>query len=136
MHGELRVMAELEHDHIVTFKEVFDADDGFYVVLELCANRPCQLTARINGGELFDRIIELRRFTERDAAQTMRQAFLAVQHMHEKALVHRDIKPENLLLSSKEPAATIKLADFGFAVKCGGLSGLTDLLGTPEYMGM
>jgi len=108
----------------VHFKEVFDQEDGYYVVLEL-----------ISGGELFDRIIELRRFTEKDAAMTLRQAFLALQHMHERGLAHRDIKPENLLLSSKSADATIKLADFGFAALSPYEdSGLQDLLGTPEYM--
>jgi len=124
MVAELAVMARLEHENIVHFKEVFDELDGFYVVMEL-----------INGGELFDRVIELRRFTEKDAAATVRQAFLALQHMHARALAHRDIKPENLLLSSKSSDATIKLADFGFAAQAStGDSGLIDLLGTPEYM--
>jgi len=124
MRSELQVMSLLDHDNIVGFKEVFDHTDGYYVVLEL-----------ISGGELFDRIIELRRFTEKDAAQTLRQAFLALKHMHERGLAHRDIKPENLLLSSKDPNATIKLADFGFAATCPAAeSGLVDLLGTPEYM--
>lgn len=124
MASELRVMAALSHPNIVAFKEVFDHDTGYYVVLEL-----------ISGGELFDRIVELRRFTERDAAQTMRQAFQAVQHMHSRHYVHRDIKPENLLLSDKSADAVVKLADFGFATECRSLWGCFDLLGTPEYMG-
>jgi len=123
MHGELNVMSKLEHDNIVNFKEVFDHPDGFYVVMEL-----------ISGGELFDRIIELRRFTEKDAAATMVQAFKAIEHMHDNNLVHRDIKPENLLLSDKSATATIKLADFGFATNCTSPNALSDLLGTPEYM--
>jgi len=123
MHGELHIMSRLQHDNIVNFKEVFDHPDGFYVVLEL-----------ISGGELFDRVIELRRFTEKDAAQTMIQAFHAIEHMHDGGLVHRDIKPENLLLSDKSNSATIKLADFGFAATCAGPTALSDLLGTPEYM--
>jgi len=123
MRGELSVMSKLNHDNIVTFKEVFDHPEGFYVVLEL-----------ISGGELFDRIIELKRFTEKDAAQTMIQAFRAIDHMHDVNLVHRDIKPENLLLSDKSANATIKLADFGFATICTSDTGLSDLLGTPEYM--
>jgi serine/threonine protein kinase len=123
MRGELSIMSKLAHENIVTFKEVFDHPEGYYVVLEL-----------ISGGELFDRIIELKRFTEKDAAQTMIQAFRAIEHMHEANLVHRDIKPENLLLSDKSATATIKLADFGFATTCDATTQLSDLLGTPEYM--
>jgi serine/threonine protein kinase len=47
---------------------------------------------RITGGELFDRIIELRRYTEKDASHVMRQALKGIRHMHERNLVHRDIK--------------------------------------------
>lgn len=90
--------------------------------------------ASISGGELFDRIVELRRFTEKDAAQTMRQAFRAVQHVHASGYVHRDVKPENLLLSDKSATAVVKLADFGFATKCHTPYACFDLLGTPEYM--
>lgn len=35
MKAELTIMSKLEHDNIVRFKEVFDREDGFYVVMEL-----------------------------------------------------------------------------------------------------
>lgn len=34
MSSELKVMSKLVHPNIVNFKEVFDHEDGFYVVLE------------------------------------------------------------------------------------------------------
>jgi len=123
MDTELEVMARLEHPNIVFFKEIFDARDNYYVVLEM-----------ITGGELFDRIIELRRYTEKDASHVMRQALLGIRHMHERNLVHRDIKPENLLLSSKDADAMVKVADFGFACVCKGEHDLDETLGTPPYM--
>ena len=46
----------------------------------------------ITGGELFDRIIELKRYTEKHAAETIRDALLGLNHMHEKGMAHRDIK--------------------------------------------
>jgi len=36
MTSELSIMSKLNHDNIVNFKEVFDHEDGYYVVLELC----------------------------------------------------------------------------------------------------
>jgi len=83
---------------------------------------------------LFDRIIELRRYTEKDASHVTRQALLGIKHMHDKDLVHRDLKPENLLLSSKDPDATVKVADFGFATECKDDEELFETLGTPPYM--
>jgi len=123
MFGELEVQAKLNHANVVRFFEIFDEPDGFYVVME-----------RITGGELFDRIIELRRYTEKDASHVTRQALLGIKHMHDKHLVHRDLKPENLLLSSKAADATVKVADFGFSIECRDDEELFDTLGTPPYM--
>jgi len=123
MFGELEVQAKLNHPNVVRFYEIFDEPDGFYVVME-----------RITGGELFDRIIELRRYTEKDASHVTRQALKGIKHMHDKHLVHRDLKPENLLLSSKAADATVKVADFGFSIECQDDEELFDTLGTPPYM--
>ena len=88
----------------------------------------------ITGGELFDRIIELQRYSEKEAAHVMKQALNGLKHMHDKQLVHRDLKPENLLLSSKSADATIKLADFGFSRESRNNADCTEMVGTPEYM--
>lgn len=94
MDQELSVMARLQHENIVFFKEIFDASDAYYVVLEKYVPSIFVffLTVRITGGELFDRIIELRRYTEKDASHVTRQVLKGIRHMHERNLVHRDIK--------------------------------------------
>jgi len=123
MYDEIHVMSKLAHPNIVNFKEIFDRKDGYYVVLEF-----------ITGGELFDRIIELQRYSEKEAAHVMNQALHGLKHMHDKSLVHRDLKPENLLLSSKSADATIKLADFGFSRESKTHTDCSEMVGTPEYM--
>jgi len=87
----------------------------------------------VTGGELFDRIIELQRYSEREAVHVMLQVLAGLKHMHDHNIAHRDLKPENLLLSSKEPHATVKIADFGFATKVSTDSELLQLVGTPPY---
>ena len=71
----------------------------------------------LNGGELFDRIQQMTCFTEKQAAEYMKQLLSAVVYLHERHIVHRDLKPENLLLDSKKPDAALKLIDFGTATK-------------------
>ncbi|KAG8523935.1 MAP kinase-activated protein kinase 3, partial [Galemys pyrenaicus] len=71
----------------------------------------------MEGGELFSRIQERgdQAFTEREAAEIMRDIGTAIQFLHSQNIAHRDVKPENLLYTSKERDAVLKLTDFGFA---------------------
>ncbi len=78
--------------------------DYFFIVIEL-----------ISGGELFDRICEKARYSEREARKVMWLMTSAVAYAHGKGIIHRDLKPENVLLKSKEDDTSIKLADMGFA---------------------
>lgn len=58
--------------------EYYEADDTMFIVGEL-----------YSGGELFEKIIELKQFTEKDAAIVMKQILSAVSYCHKKGIVHR-----------------------------------------------
>ena len=53
----------------------------------------------MQGGDLFDAIIESVKFPEREAALMLKDLCKALVHLHDKRIVHRDLKPENLLVS-------------------------------------
>jgi len=80
-------------------------------------NQKCLLVVMegMMGGELFNRIQEKQAFTEREAAELMKDICIAVKYIHDLGMAHRDLKPENLLYSTKEVTGVIKLTDFGFA---------------------
>ncbi|KAI5867057.1 calcium/calmodulin-dependent protein kinase 1 [Durotheca rogersii] len=101
---ELEMLQRLKHPHIVRFVDWFESRDKWYIVTELAT-----------GGELFDRICEQGKFTEKDASQTINQVLGAVDYLHDKNVVHRDLKPENLLYLSKAADSDLVLADFGIA---------------------
>ncbi|KAK0734115.1 kinase-like domain-containing protein [Lasiosphaeria miniovina] len=101
---ELEMLQRLKHDHIVKFVDWFESRDKYYIVTELAT-----------GGELFDRICEQGKFTEKDASQTIKQVLGAVDYLHRNNVVHRDLKPENLLYLTKAPDSDLVLADFGIA---------------------
>jgi len=65
------------------------------------------------GGELFDRIIDLGHFSEQDAKNIFRQIMLAINYCHSNGICHRDLKPENLIFLNKDPSSPIKVIDFG-----------------------
>lgn len=101
---ELDMLQRLQHPHIVKFVDWFESRDKYYIVTELAT-----------GGELFDRICQQGKFTEKDASQTIKQVLGAVDYLHGKNIVHRDLKPENLLYQTKDPNSNLILADFGIA---------------------
>lgn len=72
----------------------------------------------MEGGELFQRIQDRAEnaFTEREAAEIMREICKAILFLHSLNIAHRDVKPENLLYTKRDMSvAQLKLTDFGFA---------------------
>jgi len=119
---EVNILRSLEHPHVTKFIDFFVETDSYYVVLEL-----------VGGGELFKRIVEKSVYNEREARDLVLVLLNTIKYLHDKDIVHRDLKPENLLLKSKTNDLEIKLADFGFAVRCKG-ENITNQCGTPGYI--
>ncbi|EWC45245.1 calcium protein kinase [Drechslerella stenobrocha 248] len=104
VYDELQLLQNLTHPHIVRFVDWFESKDKYYIVTQLAT-----------GGELFDRICEYGKFTEKDAVQVVKEVLDAVNYLHERNVVHRDLKPENLLYLTPEHNSSLVLADFGIA---------------------
>jgi calcium-dependent protein kinase len=93
------------------------------------------ITPLYSGGELFDRIVTQRVFTERDASKNMLDLLSAISHLHSKSIVHRDVKPENLLYSSADPSkADLVLVDFGMSREFEAEKWMDLQCGSPSYV--
>jgi serine/threonine protein kinase len=120
---EVAIMKELDdHPGFIHVKEVFEDNTNLILVEDL-----------VTGGELFDKIVELNTFAEKDAASLVQQIASIISYLHSKDIVHRDLKPENLLFVDSN-SNKLKLCDFGTAEIV--LSGtvLQDAIGSPGYM--
>ncbi|KAL1541206.1 Calcium-dependent protein kinase 5 [Salvia divinorum] len=69
-----------------------------------------------NGGELFDRIIQRRHYSEYKAVELTKIIVGVVEACHSLGVMHRDLKPENFLLVNKDDDFSRKAIDFGLFV--------------------
>jgi len=122
LENEIRVLKRLKHRNVVKLVEAYESKTCVYLVMQL-----------VTGGELFDRIVEKGSYSEKDAADLIKQVLSAVAYMHEEGVVHRDLKPENLLYYSPEPDSKIMISDFGLS-KMEESGVMATACGTPGYV--
>uniref|UniRef100_A0A8C3NEQ8 Ribosomal protein S6 kinase n=1 Tax=Geospiza parvula TaxID=87175 RepID=A0A8C3NEQ8_GEOPR len=109
-----------QHPNIITLKDVYDDGKFVYLVMEL-----------MRGGELLDRILRQKCFSEREASAVLCTITKTVDYLHSQGVVHRDLKPSNILyMDESGNPDSIRICDFGFAKQLRAENGL---LMTPCY---
>lgn len=120
---EARILAQLDHPHVVTIFDYREVGSVRLLVMET-----------LTGGSLADQL-RTGLSTETAVAATMAAA-TGLHHVHQKGVLHRDVKPENLMLSG---AGVLKVTDFGVARGEAADQTVADLtqagsfFGTPAY---
>jgi len=103
---EIDALKSLRHPGIIELYDVYLTDKKIYIIMEL-----------MEGGELFDYVVQKGTLTEEEASKIVRKVTSAIAYMHSKNFIHRDLKPENLLLkrTPKGPHddINVKVIDFG-----------------------
>ncbi|KAL1528005.1 hypothetical protein AB1Y20_009376 [Prymnesium parvum] len=125
LRAEVEILRSMRHPNIVQLYEFFESETKLYLVMEL-----------LTGGELFDRIVGLGRYSEEDARYFTFKLLNAVLYLHDRNICHRDLKPENILLETKSPNSELKITDFGLS-KIQAISEdllMTTRCGTPGYV--
>ncbi|XP_057346270.1 ribosomal protein S6 kinase alpha-2 isoform X2 [Manis pentadactyla] len=109
-----------QHPNIISLKDVYDDGKFVYLVMEL-----------MRGGELLDRILRQRFFSEREASDVLCAITRTLDYLHSQGVVHRDLKPSNILyMDESGNPESIRICDFGFAKQLRAENGL---LMTPCY---
>jgi len=112
---EVRLLARLEHPHVLPVKSA-DVIDGLFVIATLLGKET-----------LADALT--RRMTLSTALGYTEQLTGAVAHAHEHGVIHCDIKPDNLILFD---GGRLRLTDFGIAKAA--MSTLASGSGTIGYL--
>jgi len=118
---EVQAHLAMDHPHIARLDRVYESDSQAVLVME-----------KLEGGELFDRLLQDQKLDERMTAHIIRQCLLAVAYMHGQGFMHRDVKMENLMFS-RRGGQDVKLIDFGFAAPYLDGASISEKCGTLHY---
>jgi Protein kinase domain len=120
---EAKLMASLDHPHIVPVYDFVEQEGLCLLVLEL-----------LPGGTVWSKFTT-DGFTPQAAAATGLACLAGLQAAHTHNFLHRDIKPENLMFSA---SGVLKVTDFGIAKMIGGENNVAtragEVIGTPAYI--
>lgn len=116
---EIIIMKLLNHPNVLRLYDVWETSKSLYLILEY-----------VEGGELFDLLVERGPLSEDEAVRYFRQIMMGASYCHALGICHRDLKPENLLLDHN---LNVKLADFGMAALENNDRLLETSCGSPHY---
>ena len=117
---EIEIQSEIRHQNILKLYGYIHDDQKIYLIMEYA-----------RGGELHNLLQSRGYFDQKTSAKFIVQVCDAVQYCHDNYVIHRDIKPENILIGSD---GKLKLADFGWSVRCSPKYKRSTLCGTLDYL--
>ncbi|NWF67466.1 MAG: protein kinase [Chloroflexi bacterium] len=121
---EARVIARLEHPHILPIYDFDGTHEPPYIVMRY-----------LDGGTLKD-VMKQGLLPLPEVAYLIQQVASALDYAHRQGIVHRDIKPSNIMIDREGNAF---VSDLGIARITGdgqrkGITMSGAIIGTPEYM--
>ena len=121
--AEARVLASLDHPHVVPVYDFVEREGICLLVMEL-----------LPGGTLRSRVAA-GGCTAPYAVAVSLACLSGLSAAHRRGILHRDVKPENMLFAA---SGVLKVTDFGIAKVVGGpgtvLTRVGDIVGTPAYI--
>eukprot|EP00495_Collosphaeridae_sp_1-RS-2012_P003608 TRINITY_DN2977_c0_g1_i1.p1 TRINITY_DN2977_c0_g1~~TRINITY_DN2977_c0_g1_i1.p1 ORF type:complete len:128 (-),score=33.68 TRINITY_DN2977_c0_g1_i1:2-385(-) len=103
MYEEVRILSSLRHPNINLLIQTINTKKHIHIILQL-----------LKGDQLFASIVKKKRFTEKEAANVIKQVARACEYIHERKIIHRDLKPQNLVYLDQNNTQ-ICVTDFGLS---------------------
>jgi len=97
---EIKLLRELNHEHIIELSDVFAYKQNIYLAMPLMQT---DLEKIIKDESIM--------LTPGHIKAFLKALLESIKYLHDRRILHRDIKPSNLLVSR----GAIKLIDFGFS---------------------
>jgi serine/threonine-protein kinase ULK/ATG1 len=120
LESEIALLQELKHRNIIALKQVYHTSNNCYIVTEYCEK-----------GDMANYLKQQLRLPEIEALVFLRDLLSGYRYLVRKGIIHRDLKPANSFLSME---GTLKIADFGFAMRAGDSNLARMNVGSPVYM--
>ena len=86
---EINILKSLDHPHIIKMFEFYVDENNYYLVNEFCSE-----------GDLGEKLVKIKFFTENVTKLLMFQIFNAVWYLHSNNVIHGDLKVENIMVDS------------------------------------
>lgn len=118
---ERNVLLKTKHAFLVSAHYTFQTPQKIFMVLDY-----------VPGGELFGRLKDEGRFSEKRTMLYAAEILLGLGHLHKLGFIYRDLKPENILVDGK---GHLKITDFGLVkTHMNSKTTTSTFCGTPEYI--
>ena len=118
---EKNVLLKTQHPFLVCAHFTFQTETKIFLILDYVA-----------GGELFSRLKEEGKFSEKRTKLYAAEVLLGLEHLHKLGIIYRDLKPENVLVDVE---GHLKITDFGLVkTDMTANSTTTTFCGTAEYI--
>ncbi|KAG2444863.1 hypothetical protein HXX76_001601 [Chlamydomonas incerta] len=128
--AEAKFLRSLECPYILKCYETTHTNDWLILTLEY-----------LTGGEVFEHIHKVKKYTEVDAAKLFAQVVSAISYLHNLNLMHRDIKPENVMFThpvesfqAEGKPLRVKVIDFGMCAQYNATKPIIGCVGTPGFV--
>ncbi len=123
---EARAAGNLNHPNIIPVHEMGQIDGQYFFTMDF-----------IEGHSLQDFMegSNVRKLSQHEFVEKIRDVCLALQAAHDKEIIHRDLKPANIMIRDSDQQ--VVLMDFGLAKECSNMSIVSmtgTVLGSPAYM--
>lgn len=103
--NEARVLARLEHPHVVRVHDVDVTAERPFIAMELVQGESLDLKLAREGRLPFDEVADI-----------AEQILSVLEVAHAQNIIHRDLKPANLMLDAAHARPFVRVVDFGIAL--------------------